>query len=269
MKRHKTGLLATLGLTVAIFGTSAFGQVPLGTAGNFAVLGGSTVTNTGATVVTGELGVSPGSSVTGFPPGVVVAGTIHTADAVAAQAQSDLTVAYNAAAGLACNTDLTGQDLGGMTLTPGVYCFSSSAQLTGTLTLDFQGNPNALFVFQIGTSLTTASASVVNVINGGGAATCPSNVFWQVGTSAVLGTGTSFRGNILALASITLNTGTTMNGRALARNGAVTLDSNTIALCAGAVAVPGEPGVPTINFAGMLVMLALMAGAGLFVMRRV
>jgi hypothetical protein len=268
MKRHKIGLMATLGLTLAIFVPSAFAQVPLGTATNFAVLGGSTVTNTGSTVVTGNLGVSPGSSVTGFPPGLVVAGAIHVADAAAAQAQSDLTVAYNTAAGLPCNTDLTGQDLGGMTLTPGVYCFSTSAQLTGTVTLDFQGDPSALFVFQIGSTLTTASTSSVDVINGGGAATCPSNVFWQVGSSATLGTGTSFRGNILALTSITLNTGATMNGRALARNGAVTLDSNSVALCAGAAGFPGEPGVPTINFAGMLVMLALMAGAGLYVMKR-
>src|SRR6202049_136682 len=129
---------------------------------SFAVLGGSTVTNTATpTTVNGNLGVSPGSAVTGFPPGIVTGGTIHAADAVAAQAQSDLTTTYVNLANEACNTDLTGQDLGGKTLTPGVYCFSTSAQLTGALTLDAQGNPNAVFIFKIGSTLTTASASSV------------------------------------------------------------------------------------------------------------
>ena len=210
-------------------------QVSLGTAQSFAVLGGSTVTNTGPSTVTGNLGVSPGTAVTGFPPGVLVGGgAIHAADAVALQAQSDLTAAYNAAAGTPCTVDLTGQDLGGMTLTPGVYCFSSSAQLTGTLTLNLQGNPNSFFLFKIGSTLTTASASSVVLINSGGTL-CPNNVFWQIGSSATLGTGSSFAGNILALTSITMTTGTTLNGRSLARNGAVTLDSNTIAIC-GALA---------------------------------
>ena len=206
-------------------------QISLGSASNFGVLGGSTVTNTGPSVVNGELGVSPGSAVTGFPPGVVVGGTIHLADAVALQAQNDLTTAYNAAAGTACNVDLTGQDLGGLTLTPGVYCFSSTAQLTGTLTLNALGNPNALFLFKIGSALTTASGSSVQVINGG--STC--NVFWQVGSSATLGTGTNFVGNILALSSITLTTGASVSGRLLARNGAVTLDSNTVTVCAAGI----------------------------------
>src|SRR6185436_16974021 len=164
----------------------------------------------------------PGTAVTGFPPGTVTGGTIHLNDASASQAQSDVTTAYNALAGTACNVDLTGQNLGGLTLTPGVYCFSSSAQLTGTLTLNALGNPNALFIFKIGSSLTTASSSAVQVINGG--INC--NVFWQVGSSATLGTGTSFVGNILALTSITLTTGTKLSGRALARNGAVTMDSH-------------------------------------------
>lgn len=212
--------------------TSAFAQVVLGTAQNFAVLGGSAVTNTGSTVVTGELGVWPTPTVTGFPPGIVQGGTIHLADAVAQQAQSDLTAAYNSAANLACTTTLTGQDLGGLTLTPGVYCYATSAQLTGTVTLDFQGNPNALFVFKIGSTLTTASSSSVAFIDTGGS-TCPPNVFWQVGSSATLGTTTSFGGNILALTSITANTGATVNGRLLARNGAVTLATNTVSVCAG------------------------------------
>jgi uncharacterized repeat protein (TIGR02543 family) len=198
----------------------------LGTAASFAVLAGSTVTNTGPTVVTGNLGVWPGLAITGFPPGDVVSGTIHWGDAVAQQAQSDLTTAYNDLAGMACDTNLTGQDLGGMTLTPGVYCFDPSAQLTGDLILDALGNPNALFVFQISSTLTTASASSVTLINGAWS----DNVFWQVGSSATLGTVTNFKGNIVALTSITLNTAATIDGRALARNGAVTLDTNIITL---------------------------------------
>ena len=151
---------------------------------------------------------------------------MHAADAVALQAQNDLTTAYNAAAGLAPTQNLTGQDLGGLTLTPGVYFFSSSAQLTGTLTLNDLGDPNAQFVFQIGSTLTTASNSSVVTINGGSMPGC--NVFWQVGSSATLGTGTAFEGHILALTSITLNTGATiLDGSALARNGAVTLDTNS------------------------------------------
>jgi hypothetical protein len=213
----------------------------LGTAASFAVLGGSTVTNTGPTIVTGNLGVSPGIAITGFPPGIVVGGTIHAGDAVGLQAQTDVTTAYNDLAGQLCNTNLTGQDLGGLTLTPGVYCFSSSAQLTGILTLDGQGDPNAVFVFQIGSTLTTASASSVLLING--ASAC--NVFWQVGSSATLGTGTAFGGNMLALASITLNTSASLFGRALARNGAVTMDSNTIsASCEVAPPTPTATDTP-------------------------
>jgi Ice-binding-like/Domain of unknown function DUF11 len=199
----------------------------LGSAQSFAVLGGSTVTNTGLTVVTGDLGVSPGTSVTGFPPGIVIGGSIHSADAVAAQAQTDLTTAYNNLVGAPCTTNLTGQDLGGLTLTPGVYCFNSTAQLTGNLTLDAQGSANAVFVFQIGSALTTAASSSVQVINGG--TNC--NVFWQVGSSATLGAGTAFVGNILALASITLTAGANVSGRVLARNGAVTMDTNTSGGC--------------------------------------
>jgi hypothetical protein len=201
---------------------------PLGQAGTFAVLGGSAVSNTGPTSVVGDLGISPGSSITGFPPGIISGGVIHATDAVALGAQSDVAVAYTNLAGQPSDANLTGQDLGGLTLTSGVYTFNSSAQLTGTLTLDAQGDPAAVFVFQIGSSLTTASASQVVVINGG--ANC--NVFWQVGSSATLGTTTAFVGNILALTSITLTTGATNSGRLLARNGAITLDSNNVAVCA-------------------------------------
>ncbi len=208
----------------------AFAQVTLGSAQGFAVLAGSTVTSTGATVITGDVGVWPGTAITGFPPGTLT-GTIHSNDATASQAQADLVTAYNAAAGEACATDLTGQDLGGMTLTPGVYCYSSSAALTGTLTLDLQGDPNAYFVIQIGSTLTAATNSSVVLVNAGNA-TCAPNVFWQVGTSATLGTGSSFEGSILAHASITLNTSAQLTGNALASTAAVTLDTNSVSVCA-------------------------------------
>ena len=204
-----------------------WGQSSLGTAQAFAVLGGSTVTNTGASVITGDLGVSPGSAVTGFPPGIVT-GTIHAANATALQAQNDVTTQYNSLASAACPANLTGQNLGGLTLTPGVYCFNTSAQLTGTLTLDAQGSAGATFIFKTGSTLTTASASSVLLINGGN----PCGVAWQIGSSATLGTTTSFIGNLIALTSITLNTDANIIGRALARNGAVTLDSNNISFAA-------------------------------------
>jgi hypothetical protein len=267
MKRTHLSLIAIIGIVVSLLATSpAAAQISLGTAAGFTTLGGSAVTNTGTTVVTGNVGVSPGSSVTGFPPGIVIGGTIHSADAVAAQAQVALTAAYNAAAGLPCGTDLTGQDLGGMTLTPGVYCFSSSAFLTGTLTLDFQGDPLAQFVFQIGTTLVTASGSTVNRINTGGTA-CPPNLFWQVGSSATLGTGSSFAGNILANMSITVTTGTGVNGRTLARTGAVTLDTDVLTACSGAVG-PNETGIPTLSNGLLLLLGAAMAGVALMMMRR-
>jgi hypothetical protein len=227
MKGTCCGLAAGVTFAALLFGASpALAQtVPvLGTARTFAVLAGSTVTNTGTSTVTGDLGLSPGSSVTGFPPGVVLSGTLHAADATALAAQNDVTTAYNSLAGQPCTQDLTGQDLGGKVLTGGVYCFSSSAQLTGTLTLNAQGSANTVFVFKIGSTLTTASGASIVVTNGG--SVC--NVFWQVGTSATLGTGTSFGGSILALTSITLNTGASVSGRTLARNGAVTLDTNNV-----------------------------------------
>ncbi len=204
--------------------TGSISSAVLGTATSFAVLAGSTVTNTGPSIVSGDLGLAPGSAVTGFPPGIVLGGVIHAADAVALQAQADLTTAYDTLAGQACDTDLTGQDLGGLTLVPGVYCFASSAQLTGVLTLDAQGDADAMFVFQIGSTLNTASSASVLVVNG--ASSC--NAFFQVGSSATLGTATTFNGNILALTSISLATGATVSGRTLARNGAVTLDLNQI-----------------------------------------
>ena len=261
-------IVLVLGCAVLLYGHStALAQLSA-----FAVLGGSAVTNTNTpTIVNGNLGVSPGSAVTGFPPGIVTGGTIHAADAVAAQAQSDLTTTYVNLANQACNTDLTGQDLGGKTLTPGVYCFSTSAQLTGTLTLDAQGNPNALFIFKIGSTLTTASASSVLLINGGSAC----GVFWQVGSSATLGTGTALLGSIVALTSITLNTGASVSGRVLARNGAVTLDDSHVAVCSGGPT--GGPGplfppfsgeIPALSEWGLLVLTGLLILLGLAAVRR-
>jgi len=220
----------TAAFSLAIVGLATIANAQfLGTAASFAVLGGSTVTNTGPTVLTGNLGVWPGTAITGFPPGIVINGTIYMGTAEAMQAQSDVTTAYNSLAGESFDGDLTGQDLGGMTLFAGVYNFDTSAFLTGTLTLDAQGDPNARFVFQMGSSLITASNSVVNVINSG----VDCNVYWQVGSSATIGTFTAFAGHILALTSISLNTGATIvEGSALARNGAVTMDSNVITTCA-------------------------------------
>ncbi|MFJ6720929.1 MULTISPECIES: ice-binding family protein [unclassified Streptomyces] len=198
--------------------------VPLGTVAGFAVLAGSEITNTGPTVITGDLGVSPGTAISGFPPGTVN-GTVHSGpvDPVGLQAKSDLVVAYDNAAGQAADAVLP-PDAGGLTLVPGVYTAPSTLGLTGTLTLDAQGNPNAVWVFQIGSGLTTASSSNVSLINGAS----PCNVYWQVGSSATLGTETNFVGTIIALTSISLTTGADIDGRALARNGAVTMDTNTI-----------------------------------------
>jgi hypothetical protein len=216
------GMLLVSGLTPAAVAP------PLGTAQSFAVLGATpNVSNTGPTVVTGDLGVSPAAAVVGFPPGTVI-GTIHAADATAASAQSSNTTAYGVLAGEACNTSFgVPTDLAGMTLAPGVYCFASSAANTGLLQLDAQGNADAVWVFQIASTLITGSASTVTVINGGQAC----NVFWQVGSSATLGTTTTFVGNILALTSITLQTGASLSGRVLAQTGMVTLASNAVSVC--------------------------------------
>lgn len=226
-------LAATLGAAVSGAGTSqanaAQAPVGLGTAASFAILAGQTVTNTGPSVISGDLGLSPGSAVTGFPPGKVDNGTMYVADAVALQAQADVTTAYNDAAGRSPTATVTA-DLGGQTLLPGVYT-GATLGLTGTLTLDAQGDPNAVFVFQTASTLITASSSTVAMINGGS----PCNVFWQVTSSATLATNSVFVGTVLALTSISASTGATVTGRLLARNGAVTLDTNTIngASCTG------------------------------------
>src|ERR1700736_2771399 len=207
----------------------AAGQPRLGTGLNFTVLAASTITNTNSpTVITGDLGLTPGSSVTGFPPGTVT-GIQHVDDAAAVNAKNDLTTAYNDAFTATSTSDLTGQNLGTKNLGPGVYTFSSSAQLTGLLTLTGSG----VYIFKIGSTLTTASNAVVQVT--GGAQAC--SVWWQVGTSATLGTGTQFQGNLMASASITMNTGANiLTGRAMALNAALTLDDNRISPPVGACA---------------------------------
>jgi len=227
--------------------------VNLGTAAPFVVLGGSTVTNTGPSVLNGDLGVSPGTSLPGFNA-AVVNGTIHANDAVAAQAQADLTTAYNVAAGqpVPPGNDLTGIDLGNKVLAPGNYGFSSSAQLTGQLILDAGGVPDAQFVFKIGSTLTTASASSVVLRNGAS----PCNVYWQVGSSATLGTTTAFQGNLMALTSITVNNRASVVGRVLARNGQISLDNNVLSnsACTSGSTPPGvtppTSGGPTAPAAG-------------------
>lgn len=199
--------------------------VPLATAGNYSVLGATTVTNTNLSVIGQSVGLSPGPSIVGFPPGIVLPpGTIQGADAVTLQAQSDLTTAYVNAAGRSVEFPNTNADLVGLTLAPGVYAAASKAplRLTGELVLDGQGNANAVFIFQTDSTLITSSGSSIRVING--ASEC--NVFWQVGSSATLGSGSSFIGNILALTSVTVESSAVVQGRALARNGAVTLDNN-------------------------------------------
>jgi type VI secretion system secreted protein VgrG len=196
----------------------------LGAAQSFAVLGAATVTNTGPTAITGDLGVSPGKAVTGFPPGTLTGGAVHAGDATATTAQAAAHTAYRNLVAEPCGTNLTGKTLGtspgAVTLSPGVYCFDSSAQLTGTLTL----NGSGVYVFKIGSTLTTASKSSVVLAKGA----TPGNVFWQVASSATLGTNTSFEGSILANTSDTITTGASVTGRVFALTGAVTLSGNRI-----------------------------------------
>jgi Ice-binding-like len=223
-------------LIVSAYTAGAATAPSLGSAQSFAVLGGTTVTNTGSTTISGDLGVSPGSAITG-QASITLTGATHAADAVALQAQNDVTTAYNALASAPCTQSFTGTavQVGGQTLTPGVYCYSSSAQLTGTLTL----NGGGVFIFKTVGTLTTAAGSTVALI--GGAQPC--NVFWQIGSSANLFANTTFVGNILALTSINLQNGARVSGRALARNGAVTMDTNTVSnsSCAAATTSTTTP----------------------------
>jgi uncharacterized protein with beta-barrel porin domain len=217
---------------LAIIGPASAQPAPYGPPFSFAVLAGTTITNTGPSVISGDIGVSPGVAVVGFPPGTVL-GTIHAANAVSAQGQADLTTAYNTLAGLPAGSVVAG-NIGGQTLFAGTYTAAAAIGITGDLILDGQGNPNAVFVFQIGSTLTTASGSRILLVNGANAA----NVYFQVGSSATLGTNSVFKGRILALTSITLTTGASIDcGAALARNGAVTLDTNIISICLASATV--------------------------------
>jgi hypothetical protein len=245
----------------------------LGTATSFAVLAGETVTNTGDSVITGDLGVSPGSAVTGFPPGIVTAGwSQHAADALAASAKKDLTTAYGIAASSPCNFNKTGQNLGGQTLTPGTYCQTTAAPLVGNLTL----SGNGVFIFQIGADLETGpdetgSGPTVSLTNGAQ----PCNVFWQVSSSATLGTTTTFVGTIMALTSISLKNAASIAGRALAQTGQVSLINNQITkptTCNAATVfgptpthTPAVPGIPRAGVGpsqgdGFPWILAMVAG---------
>jgi hypothetical protein len=214
-------LLATVAMAFSSSAFAAEATVGLGTSGAYSVLGSQTVTNTGPSTLSGDLGVSPGTAITGFPPGKAL-GSTQAGNAQAAKARADLVTGYNDAAGRAKTASVAG-DLVGKNLTSGVYNSSGPIALSGTLTLNGQGNPDAVFIFQAASTLITASSSKVSLVND--AQAC--NVFWQVGSSATLGTGSSFDGTIMALQSITVTTGTVVVGRALARNGAVTLDDDT------------------------------------------
>jgi hypothetical protein len=226
-RRGAAGVLGTAALVACMVALASPASaasyedaVGLGTADPFSVLAGSTVTNTGSTVLSGELGVSPGNAITGFPPGTAAA--IHAGDADAASAQSAVTAAYLDAEGRAPTGTALGSAVAGGTFLAGVYNATSSLDVSGAVTLDGEGDPNAVFVFQVGASMTTASST--SIVLTGNTQAC--NVFWQVAGSATLGSSTTFAGTVLALTSITLDTGTTVAGRALARNGAVTLDDN-------------------------------------------
>src|ERR1043166_4796266 len=232
------GLIAVMAVVLFSRQDATAGQapVPLASASTFGVLAASTVTSTGDTTVNGDLGLSPGTAVTGS---MRVSGAIHAGDPTAAQAQSDLTTAYNDAAGRTVGAITVAGNLGGLTLAPGLYKSTSSLEISsGDLTLDAQGDANAVFIFQMGsTFITTVGRQVI--LSGGARA---ANIYWQVGSSATLGTISVVKGNILALASITLQTGATLEGRALARTGAVTLDSNTVGL-----GVPTDTIPPTVS----------------------
>jgi hypothetical protein len=238
------GIALAIAATFALPAAAQAAPVGLGTAGPFVVLGGTTVTNVGPSVLNGNLGVSPGTELEGFGLPAVVNGSTHATNEVAAKAQLDLTTAYDVAAGqpvLPAN-DLSGTDLGERKLAPGTYRYNAAALLTGALTLDAEGDPNAEFVFQIGSQLTTESASSVLLVNGAS----PCNVYWQVGSSADLGTTTAFQGNLMALTSISLKNGATVLGRMLARNGQVSLINNVLTrpLCETGPTTPPEEETP-------------------------
>lgn len=275
MLRNGVRLLASVGLAALVslaHPSPALAQGYLGAnLRPFAVLAGTTVTCAGASTITGDVGVSPGSAIVGFPAPCTDVGTLRVPPASDA-AQLDLTAAYTTLAGLPCAATV-GPNLAGLTLTQGVYCVGAAASnLTGTLTLDAQGNSNAVFVFQMSSTLITSPGSTVSVINGANAC----GVEWQVSSSATIDTGTTFVGNILALTSITMNAGANLTGRALARNGAVTLSANTVSFGAcgaggGAGGTPPPftpPGVPTLPEVAAWALFLVLLGSGAYLVSR-
>ena len=274
MKRRYLSSLAAVGFAALFYGPyPALAQGYLGTnLEPFAVLGGTTSTCVGASTITGDVGVSPGPAIVGFPVPCTAVGTVRVPpDPLPALAQLDLTAAYTTLAGLPCSSTV-GPDLAGLTLVQGVYCVNAApSNLTGTLTLDAQGNTNAVWVFLMSSTLITSSGSTVSVINGGNQC----GVQWQVSSSATIGSGTTFVGNILALTSIAMNTGANLTGRALARNGAVTLDTNNVSFgaCgagggAGGVPPPFPVLVPTLPEIGALALLVVLLGSGAYLLSR-
>jgi len=243
---HKTSDLRAviIGLTLAVMflrhdASAVQAPVGLGSAASFGVLAGTTVTTIPTTTINGDLGVNSGNTVTGSP---ILNGTLHLGDPTAAQAQLDLTVAYNDAAGRTLGAITVAGNLGGQTLAPGLYTSASSLEISsGDLTLDALGDAAAVWIFQMGSTLTTTSGRKV-ILSGGAQA---GNIFWQVGSSAAIGTTSVFKGSILAYTAITMDTGATLDGRALARNGAVALDGNTITVPTSATPTLVSAGVVT------------------------
>ena len=267
--------IASVGLAALLWlglPSRALAQGYLGAnARTFAVLAGTTVTCAGASTVTGDVGVSPGAAIVGFPAPCTDVGTLRTPPA-SDPAQLDLTTAYTTLAGLPCAATV-GPNLVGLTLTQGVYCVGAAvSNLTGTLTLDAQGNPNAVFVFRMSSTLITSPASTVSLINGANAC----GVEWQVSSSATIDVGTTFVGNILALTSIAINYGANITGLALARNGAVTLNNNNVSFGAcgaggGAGGAPPPfppPGVPTLPEIAEWTLFVVLLGGGVYLVRR-
>ena len=269
MKRRYLSSLTAVGFAALFYGPNpAQAQGYLGAnLRPYAVLAGTTVTCAGASNIVGDVGVSPGSAIVGFPAPCTDVGTLRIPPA-SDPGQADLGTAYTTLAGLPCAATV-GPNLAGLTLVQGVYCVAAAASnLTGTLTLDAQGNPNAVWVFRMSSTLITSPGSTVSVINGG--TSC--GVQWQVSSSATIDVGTTFVGNILALTSIAMNNGANLNGRALARNGAVTLDTNNIsnAACLTTTVPPPfpSPGVPTMPEMGMVALLVVLLGSGAYLLSR-
>ncbi len=271
-RTRSISLLLTLSLVAMLavpsVGMAAEPTVPLGATQDFAILAGQTITNTGNSVITGDVGVSPGSAIDGFPPGVV-SGTTHSNDALAIQAQTDWTTAYNNAVARPVTTTLASPELSGLTLTPGVYSSGGALALTGTLTLDAQGDPEAVFILKSDSGLTIGSGSVVRLING--ARFC--RVFWPVASSATLGANATFVGHILAVTSISLEDGASVEGQLLAHDGSVTLINNVVAndWCASsqAISIAKSANFVALSAAGPVTYTYLVTNPGTVVLSNI